>query len=142
DVQVNFSPALREAPELQAPLTAIERDLEAGDLAAAREALPHLQEAFERAELTRVARKSGERGLRDLEESLGTDAYWRQPTWKRIAVIFAGPGVNIVFAIVLLALVYMLGVPNANTRTVEAVESGKPAALVGQRTGDEIVAAR
>ena len=23
-------------------------------------------------------------GLRDLDESLGADAYWRQPTWKRV----------------------------------------------------------
>jgi regulator of sigma E protease len=140
DLQLNFSQAVREAPELQPLLDEIERHLESGDHAAARVALQPLVAAVGAAELTRIARKSAERGLRDLEESLGGDAYWRQPTWKRIAVIFAGPGVNIVFAIVLLALVYMLGVPNTNTRTVEQVEAGKPAAIAGLRHGDEIVA--
>jgi regulator of sigma E protease len=140
DVQVNFGPALREEPELQEPLDVVERALQAGDLVAARAALPRLEEAFARAELSRVARKSGERGLRDLEESLGADAYWRQPTWKRIAVIFAGPGVNIVFAVGLLALVYILGVPNQNTRSVDAVSPATPAAHIGLRPGDVIVA--
>lgn len=140
DVQIHFAPALREAPELQARLAAVERDLAAGDLDAAREALPALVEALEQAELSPRARKSAERGLRDLDESLGLDAYWRQRTWKKIAVIFAGPGVNILFAIVLLAAVYMLGVPNANTRSVQAVEPGRPAAAIGLRPGDEILA--
>jgi regulator of sigma E protease len=140
DVQMNFAPALREAPELQAPLAAVERDLAAGDFEAARAALPALIDALDRAELSAGARKSAERGLRDLDESLGSDAYWRQRTWKKVAVIFAGPGVNILFAIVLLAAVYMLGVPDANTRTVQAVEAGKPAAVIGLRSGDEILA--
>jgi membrane-associated protease RseP (regulator of RpoE activity) len=140
DVQINFAPALREAPELQAPLAAVERDLAAGDFEAARAGLPALIDALDRAELSHGARKSAERGLRDLDESLGTDAYWRQRTWKKVAVIFAGPGVNILFAIVLLAAVYMLGVPDANTRTVQAVEAGKPAAVIGLRSGDEILA--
>jgi regulator of sigma E protease len=140
DLQINFSQAVREAPELQSLLDAIERRLETGNHESARAALAPLVTGVEDADLSRVARKAAERGLRDLDESLGADAYWRQRTWKRIAVIFAGPGVNIVFAILLLALVYMLGVPNQNTRKVDAVESGRPAATIGLRSGDEIVA--
>jgi regulator of sigma E protease len=140
DLQLNFSPAVREAPELQPQLDAIERELEASDHAAARAALAPLVTAVDDADLSRVARKAADRGLRDLDESLGEDAYWRQRTWKRIAVIFAGPGVNIVFAVLLLALVYMLGVPNTNTRKVEGVEAGRPAATIGLKPGDEIVA--
>ena len=49
-------------------------------------------------------------------------------------------GVNIVFAIGLLALVYILGVPNQNTRAVDAVSGGTPAAHIGLRPGDVIVA--
>ena len=30
--------------------------------------------------------------LNDLRDGLGSDAYWRQRTWKKVAVIFAGPG--------------------------------------------------
>src|SRR5262249_8747967 len=85
------------------------------------------------------ARSTAERGTRELADSLSTDAYWRQRTWRRIAVIGAGPGVNIVFAIALLAAVYMLGVPNANTRRVDGIEQGKPAAAIGLQKGDVIV---
>ena len=34
-------------------------------------------------------------------------AYYRQPVWKRIVVIAAGPAVNIALAFVILAGVYM-----------------------------------
>jgi regulator of sigma E protease len=138
DVEVNFALALREAPELQEAVAAVERRLEAGDEAGARATREALATRLETVNLTRAARKSAERGLRDLEESLGPDAYWRQRTWKRIAVIFAGPGVNIVVAIVLLAAVYVLGVPST-TRTVDAVQQGRPAAVAGLRAGDTIV---
>ena len=33
-----------------------------------------------------------ERGLDDLDDALGPDAYWRAATWKRVAAIAAGPG--------------------------------------------------
>ena len=36
--------------------------------------------------------EAAERGLDELDDALGPDAYWRQRTWKRVAVIFAGPG--------------------------------------------------
>jgi regulator of sigma E protease len=140
DVDVNFGPALREAPELQPVLARVEAALEREELDEARRELPALKEAFAAAELSRVARRSAERGLRDLEESLAEDAYWRAPVWKRIAVVSAGPLTNIVFAIVLLAAVYLVGVPYANSRTVEQVQAGRPAAAIGLRPGDTIVA--
>jgi regulator of sigma E protease len=140
DVQMHFSGSVREAPELQAVLAGIERDLADGDLVAARDALGPLEQAVAAADLSPVARKNSARGLRELEESLGADAYWRQRAWRKISVIFAGPGVNILFAVLLLAAVYMLGVPNANTRKVDSVEPGKPAAAIGLRAGDEVVA--
>ena len=48
--------------------------------------------------LVRLARLYG-----SAEDALSDDAYWRAPVWKRVAVIFAGPGVNLVFAVALLA---------------------------------------
>jgi regulator of sigma E protease len=66
-------------------------------------------------------------------------AYYRQPVWKRIVVIAAGPFVNIVLAFVILAGVYM------NQGTVEpppivgTIEAGKPAANV-LKPGDAILA--
>jgi regulator of sigma E protease len=140
DVDVNFGPALREAPELQPVLARVERALEQGDHPEARRELPALTEAVAAAELTRVARRSAERGLRELDESLAGDAYWRAAVWKRLAVVAAGPLTNVVFAIVLLAAVYLVGVPYANSRTVEQVQSGRPAASIGLQPGDTIVA--
>ena len=140
DVDINFGPALREAPELQPLLARVERALEQGDLEEARRELPELKDAVTAAELSRVARRSADRGLRDLDESLAGDAYWRAAVWKRLAVVSAGPLTNIVFAIVLLAAVYVVGVPFANSRTVEDVQAGRPAAAAGLRPGDTIVA--
>ena len=45
---------------------------------------------------------AAERGLSEIDDALAPDAYWRAATWKRVAVIFAGPGANLVFAVVAL----------------------------------------
>jgi regulator of sigma E protease len=142
DLHIHLGPALREAPELEPALAAVEHDLDADDDdAAARASADRLVALVDDAELTRGARKSAERGLRDLTEGLGADAYWRQATWRRVAVIFAGPGTNILFALGLLALVYAIGAPTlAATRTVAEVSKGTPAASAGLRSGDRIVA--
>ena len=60
---------------------------------------------------------------RSCEDGLSDDAYWRQSTSKRIAVIFAGPGMNILVAILLVATAYMIGVPGDADRTVKNVEA-------------------
>jgi regulator of sigma E protease len=141
DLHVNIGPAMREAPGLEPRVAAVERDLIAEDRVAARASAAGLVAAVEQAELSRVARKSADRGLRDLTEGLGDDAYWRQPTWRRVAVIFAGPGTNSVFAIGLLALVYAIGVPMLiPTREVDVVGKGTPAAAAGLQPDDRIVA--
>jgi regulator of sigma E protease len=141
DLHAHLVPALREASEIEPSLAAVERDLDNGDLVAARVSAARLVATTEQAELSESARKSAERGLRDLTESLGDDAYWRQATWRRVAVIFAGPGTNIVFAIALLALVYAIGAPTlVATRTVATVGQGTPAAAAGLQRGDRIVA--
>jgi len=89
-------------------------------------------------ELTPQARRSAERGLSELRDGLGDDAYWRAGTWKRVAVIFAGPGTNLVFAILLLAIVFAFGVRVA-TLNVSEVQPGSPADLAGLRAGDRVV---
>jgi regulator of sigma E protease len=66
-------------------------------------------------------------------------AYYRQKPWKRIAVILAGPLVNIVIAFAIYAgLVLDRGVPTNGTEVV-AVEQGLPAEGV-LRPGDRVVA--
>jgi regulator of sigma E protease len=68
-------------------------------------------------------------------------AYFRQPVWKRIVVIAAGPAVNIVLAFVMVTgylLVYGAPVLNA-TSEVEALAS-RGAAVNVLQPGDRIVA--
>src|SRR4051794_41594589 len=66
-------------------------------------------------------------------------AYFRQPVWKRIVVISAGPAVNIAIAFLIFAGVYWsLGTVEPPPK-VGSVERGAPAAAV-LRPGDTIVA--
>ncbi len=65
-------------------------------------------------------------------------AYYRQPVWKRIVVIGAGPLVNIVLAFAILFGVYSTSFQEID-QSVGAINSGSPASRVLQ-PGDEIVA--
>ena len=65
-------------------------------------------------------------------------AYYRQPVWKRIVVIAAGPAVNIVLAFAILFGVYVTSFQQLD-QSVGEIRSGTPAARVLQ-AGDEIVA--
>src|SRR5436305_7508632 len=91
--------------------------------------------------------------LGELDPEVARRAYYAQPPWKRIVVILAGPGVNIVIAFVLFWAVLFTGNLNGDvalgninpavqtitpTTTVQAIERGKPAFGVLQ-PGDRIV---
>jgi regulator of sigma E protease len=78
------------------------------------------------------------KGLDDLDDALGPNAYWRAPTWKRVAAIAAGPAANVVLALLLFTGLFMTSAGKATTQ-VEAVSSGTPAAAAGLRPGDRIV---
>jgi regulator of sigma E protease len=65
-----------------------------------------------------------------------------QPLWKRIAIVIAGPGFNLLFAFltfVLLFLAYGEPVPSSEAR-VGGVEEGMPAASAGLQTDDLVMA--
>ncbi|AGZ53107.1 M50 family metallopeptidase [Mycobacterium kansasii] len=85
-------------------------------------------------------------------------AMYKQATWKRVAVLFAGPGMNFVICLVLIyAIAVMWGLPNLHppTRAVigetgcVAAETAQgkleqcagpgPAAVAGLRAGDVVV---
>ncbi|HET6830976.1 MAG TPA: site-2 protease family protein [Solirubrobacterales bacterium] len=67
-------------------------------------------------------------------------AYYRQPVWKRIVVIAAGPLVNIVLALVLFFVLALgFGLDSGPTNTVGTVSSDLPAAEVLE-PGDELIA--
>jgi regulator of sigma E protease len=113
---------------LEEPLDALDAALESGDDETARAQLPDLE-----------AHLGKHRMLQELDGSLAPDAYWRQTTWRRVAVIAAGPATNIVFAVAIFAVLFMLGTTKA-TRTVDHVIDGRPAAAAGLKGGDEILA--
>src|SRR4051812_2134168 len=66
-------------------------------------------------------------------------AYYRQPVWKRIVVISAGPAVNIALAFIILAGVYIDRGTVEPPPVVGAIEQGSPAAQALKK-GDVIVA--
>jgi regulator of sigma E protease len=139
DLDVHFGPALYEEPRLLTDVERAKRLVARGAFDEARAAVATLGQALQSAKLTPKARRAADRGLSELDDALGPDAYWRQRTWKRLAVIAAGPGTNLLFAIVLLATVYMLGIPSDASRRVQDVIPKSPAAVAGLHAGDRIV---
>jgi regulator of sigma E protease len=141
DLDVFMGPALREDTGLATSVQRVRRPLEAGDFDAAAAALPELRAAVDAADLTPSARRSAGRALREVDEGTGAGAYWRAPVWRRIAVIAAGPGMNILVAFLIFMAVYATGAPTSNATTkVAQVESGTPAAAAGLHVGDKVVA--
>jgi membrane-associated protease RseP (regulator of RpoE activity) len=100
-------------------------------------------------------------GMTSVEQLAPEDrqyAMYRQKVWKRVAVLFAGPGVNFVIGLVLLyAIAVVWGLPNLHPPTTAIVgetacvspevTKGKlgdcsgpgPAALAGIKPGDTVV---
>jgi regulator of sigma E protease len=139
DVDAHFGRAVEEAPQLHGPSERLKRLLAEGDFGLAVGALEALGRAVAETELSEAARKSADRGLTELADGLGRDAYWRQRAWKKIAVIGAGPGTNLVFAMLMFTLLLVFG-PGRGTTTVAEIEPGRPAQQIGLRPGDEVVA--
>jgi regulator of sigma E protease len=82
---------------------------------------------------------TGMNPLEAIPEEVRPRAYYMQPVWKRIAVILAGPGVNLLVAFVILtAVVISSGYVDRSTTAI-AGPLKQPAAAVLQ-PGDEIVA--
>ena len=66
-------------------------------------------------------------------------AFNRQPVWKRIAIVLAGPMANFIFAILAYTLTYMVGVEGIKPYIGEVVENS-PAAKAGFERMDIITA--
>ena len=153
DLDIHFGRAVAEEPSLTSPVEELRRRLDHADHAGARAAVAELGAKLQATELSPGAAKAAERGLTEIDDALGPDAYWRAKTWKRVAVIFAGPGANLVLAVILFAGLFLatsgafrLGFvlsaddQGAATRLVEEVVEDTPAAASGLRAGDRIVA--
>lgn len=81
---------------------------------------------------------SGMSSEEELQAEVEHRAYHRQPVWKRIVVIAAGPAMNIVLAFAIFFLVFF-AYARQPTQVVEEVIKGTPAAGV-LRPGDRILA--
>src|SRR5450631_136549 len=65
-------------------------------------------------------------------------SFTRRPVWHRIAVLLAGPAMNLIFAALLYAVLAMIGSQIVKP-VVGQVRRGSPAAVAGRKRGDEIV---
>ena len=139
DLDMYFGRAVEEESSLRRPVDELRRRLEESDYAAARAAVANVASLLDEARLSPVAVKTAERGLVEVDDALAPDAYWRAKTWKRVAVIFAGPGANLVLAVILFALLFMVGGGKATT-TVDEIGPNTPAATMGLQAGDRITA--
>jgi regulator of sigma E protease len=73
-----------------------------------------------------------------LVERFNLRAFPSQKLWKRIAIVLAGPAANILFAPIVLTLVFMIGVP-VTLPVIGQIFPDKPGAAAGLHTGDGIV---
>jgi len=58
--------------------------------------------------------------------------------WRRLAIVAAGPIFNMLFAVLIFFVVYMVGIPTLSAR-VGAVQEGSPALNAGILKGDKIL---
>ena len=139
DAERRFTRAVSEAPALAGPFDRVRRGLDGEDPHAALPAIDEFEEALRARKVSRDALGSAEKGLTELRDGLGPDAYWKAPTWKRLVAIVAGPGANIVLAIVLLTALYMTSAGKV-IPVVATVSADSPAEEIGLRPGDRVLA--
>jgi membrane-associated protease RseP (regulator of RpoE activity) len=101
DAERRFARAVEEAPVLTAPYERVKRALEHEGFDTAQTSLDDFEAALRAERLSPPALASAEKGLTEIRDALGPDAYWKAPTWKRLVAIAAGPAANIGVAFVL-----------------------------------------
>jgi regulator of sigma E protease len=138
DAERRFSRAVAEAPALAGPYDRVRIGLDAGDHPATLAALDDFEQAMQEGTFTPDALRSAEKGVTEIRDALGPDAYWKAATWRRLVAIFAGPGANVVFAIVLMTILFMTSAIKPTTE-VDAVSPGTPAAAMELQAGDRVV---
>ena len=125
DLRGSLQPEARQ--RFRAELGRLDAALAAGDDDAARAAVAELEPGL-----------GTTRMWQELEWSLAPDAYWRQRTWRRLVAIAAGPAVNLVFAFVLFAALFLVATTR-ETNVIGRVVAGTPAATSGLRAGDHVL---
>lgn len=92
------------------------------------------QGSLEEAQKSIAARNSG-----PVINSYHKRAFPTQSLWKRFVIVLAGPASNILFAPILMTVVYLWGVPTF-LPVVGEVQKSLPAAAAGLKPGDHIAA--
>lgn len=80
----------------------------------------------------------GESGTEELPPEDEKRSFFKQPTWKRMLIVFAGPFFNFILAVVIFAMVYMYGIPNL-TPVVGPMAADSVARAAGIMSGDKIL---
>ena len=77
-----------------------------------------------------------------LDEAVSDSAgsFLHQSVWKRIPIVAAGPGCNLLFAVVLIAFIHLVGIPVERSVRLGKILEGSAAAQAGLQTGDTVVA--
>ena len=61
-----------------------------------------------------------------------------KPTWQKLAISFAGPGMNLAFPIVAFSILLFAGIPR-EAPVIGMVEHGSPAEAAGLEAGDRVL---
>ncbi|PKN20991.1 MAG: RIP metalloprotease RseP [Deltaproteobacteria bacterium HGW-Deltaproteobacteria-6] len=80
----------------------------------------------------------GESGTEELSPEDEERSFFKQPTWKRLLIVLAGPVFNFLLAIVIFFIVYMYGLPNL-LPVIGQMSPESAAEQAGIATGDKII---
>lgn len=67
-------------------------------------------------------------------------AFFAKPVWQRALIVFAGPAINFIFAIILLATLYATYGQPVSPPMASAIVKGSPADTAGFRPHDRVIA--
>ena len=80
----------------------------------------------------------GESGAEELPPEDEKRSFFKQPTWKRLLIVLAGPVFNFLLAIVIFCIVYMYGLPNL-IPVIGEMSAQSAAQEAGVLSGDKII---
>lgn len=98
-----------------------------------------LDEVERRGAVDEAIKSMVERRPPALMECYRAQAFPTQSLWRRTKIVAAGPFANILFAPILMAGIYIYGVPYVKP-IIGSVKQGMPAYAAGLRVGDEVLA--